>query len=87
MKTLRDTNNNNSNKNQQNFSSNISSNTPRQNFITSNGLVHHNSTIIDSDVTSYPSLLNQNRLQQQTISRTNNGITIRKKSISEYLAN
>jgi len=83
MKTLRDTNNNNSNKNQQNFSSN----TTRQNFITSNGLVHHNSTIIDSDVTSYPSLLNQNRLQQQTISRTNNGITIRKKSISEYLAN
>jgi hypothetical protein len=78
MKTLRDTNNNNSNKNQQNFSSN----TTRQNFITSNGLVHHNSTIIDSNGTSYPSLLTQNRLQQQTISRTNNGITI-----SKYLVN
>jgi hypothetical protein len=79
MKTLRDTNNNNSNTTQQHFSSNSSSTTTRHHFITSNGSVHPNSTISDSDASSYPSLLTQNRLQQQTIWRTNNGIAIRKK--------
>lgn len=62
MKTLRDTNNNNSNT------------TTRQNLITSNGFLHHNPTIANSDANNYTSLGIQNRLQQQTILRNNNGI-------------
>jgi hypothetical protein len=83
MKTLRDTNNNNSNPTQQHFSSNTSTTTTRHNFITSNESVHQNSTITDSESTSYPSLLNQNhRLQSQTIWRANNGIAQFSKSLS-----
>jgi hypothetical protein len=81
MKTLRDTNNNNSNTTsnttQQQFST-----TTRHHFITSNGSIHQNSTIVDPDTASYPSLLTQNRLQQQTSWRNNNGITFR-----EYVVN
>jgi hypothetical protein len=74
MKTLRDTNNNNSNTTQQHFSSAISSTTTRQNSITSNGSLLHNSNMVDSDTNVYPSLSTQNRLQQQqTIWRNNNG--------------
>jgi hypothetical protein len=63
MKTLRDTNNNNSNitntTTQQHFSP---SNIIRQNLMTSNGSLHHNSTIGDSEST-------QNRYQQVTSSK------------------
>ena len=63
MKTLRDTNNNNSNitntTTQQHFSP---SNINRQNLMTSNGSVHHNLTIGDSEST-------QNRYQQVTSSK------------------
>ncbi|CAF0801845.1 unnamed protein product [Rotaria sp. Silwood1] len=75
MKTLRDTNNNYSNTigntTQQNFSSSILSTNTRQNSMLSNTSLHSNSTITDSDANTYPSLLTQNHLQQQTICRTN----------------
>ena len=74
MKTLRDTNNNNSNTTQQHFSSAISSTTTRQDLVTSNGSLFHHSTMGDSDTNVYPSILTQNRLQQQTICRNNNGM-------------
>jgi hypothetical protein len=61
MKTLRDTNNNNSN---------ITNNTTQQHFITPNGSLQHNSPIVNSD---NGSLLTQNRHQQQTIWRSTNG--------------
>lgn len=76
MKTLRDTKNNNSNITQQHFSSSILSTNTRQNVMPSNGLLHHNSTIVDSDAGTYSSLLTQNRFQQQTINRLNHGINI-----------
>ncbi|CAF2312703.1 unnamed protein product [Rotaria sp. Silwood2] len=75
MKTLRDTNNNYSstigNTTEQNFPSSILPTNTRQNTIQSNTSLHPNSTIAESDISTYPSLLAQNHIQQQTVCRNN----------------